>query len=86
MTKRTNGAWLGWNDCASWADENGRSLVFDCALGEPPGTVFLPSPSAWPQEVPAWAAELRDVVVADFEQYGVRVAAHPHAKVRAGGG
>jgi hypothetical protein len=58
-------------------------MGFDCALGTPPGIVYVPSPSAWRQEVPEWAADLRDVVVADFEAFGVRVEAHPRAKVHA---
>jgi hypothetical protein len=70
-------------DSASWTD-GARSLGFHAGLGVHPHEVYLPSEAAWATTSPAWAATLRDVIVRDFEQMGVRVVERPNATVHDG--
>lgn len=70
-------------DSASWTD-GARGLGFHAGLGVRPPEVYLPPESAWEAASPVWAATLRDTIVRDFEQLGVRVVEIANASVRDG--
>jgi hypothetical protein len=70
-------------DSASWTDGT-RGLGFHAGLGVRPPEVYLPPETAWETASPVWAATLRDTIIRDFEQLGVRVVEIANASVRDG--
>ncbi|MFT3776493.1 MAG: hypothetical protein QM820_64960 [Minicystis sp.] len=48
-------------------------LRFSAGLGVQPAEVYIPTEAVWRATAPAWARELREEVVRDFEAAGVKV-------------